>query len=103
MAQKINTITDLIGNLVSSRFALNQSYSIQNPYLSMVVSKLKGVDLPREVDIENAKILLPTFCDIMTDSEATTTTTTASPYLDLSTDNNCTNRVITLKARNQNL
>lgn len=95
----MNTITDLIGTLVSSRFAVGQNYSIQNPFLSMTVSKLKAADLPRELDVETAKVFLPTFCDIVTNMQAPTTTTTASPYLDLSYENNCTNRVITLKVK----
>lgn len=99
MAQKVNTITNLIGNLVSNRFAIGQSYNIQSPSLTMSVEKMQASSLPSVFNLQNAKVIFPTFCDLVTQSTAATTTMAAiSPYINLADASNCTNRVITLKS-----
>ena len=97
VAQKVNTITDLIGNLVASRFATGQSYNMVTSSLAMQVSKLQATNLPNQVNIENAVVQMPTFCDLTTNSNSITTTTTSSPYINPMDSYNCTNRIITLK------
>lgn len=97
VAQKVNTITDLIGNLVASRFATGQSYNMVTSSLAMQISKLQATNLPNQVNIENAVVQMPTFCDLTTNANSITTTTTSSPYINPMDSYNCTNRIITLK------
>lgn len=98
VAQKVSTINSLIANLVAQQFPTGQSFSIQTPSVTMNLEKVVASNLSSIITLSNAKITLPSFCDLMMNSQETTTTTTKSPYLNIQADaNNCTNRVITLK------
>lgn len=97
IAQKVGTITDLISNLVAQRFAVGQSFSITSPTINMQLEKVIASNLTSLINLKYAKIHLPSFCDLMVNSMAITTTTTKSPFINLNDADNCTNRIITLK------
>lgn len=95
----MTTITDLIANLVAQRFAVGQSFSISSSSINMQLQKIVASNLTNEIKLQYAKIELPSYCDLMINSEVVTTTTTKSPYIDpIAEANNCTNQVITLKS-----
>lgn len=67
----------------------------------MQLKKTQAVNLPTQIDLgQGAKMQIPSFCDLMVNSKVITTTTTKSPYLNLKDDQNCTNKIVTLKVFN---
>lgn len=97
VSQKVDTLTSLITGLVADNYAAGQTFQIATPSISMNIQKLQASDLPPVLNVSNALIKLPSFCSLLTNTQAITTTTTKSPYVSLSDSNNCTNRIITLK------
>ena len=83
-------------NIVSSHFSIGEKLDVETPNLALKVSKQKASDIISEIKIQNAKIVLPSFCDLTTKKSQSPTTTTKKTFgynpLD---DNNCTNKVIT--------
>lgn len=67
--------------------------------MSLTLTKVQGENLPSMIVVDTAKLGLPTYCNLSVNTEHTTTTTRATPYVD-NMDKNCNKKIVTLKARN---
>ncbi|CAF0973552.1 unnamed protein product, partial [Brachionus calyciflorus] len=92
-AQKVTSITDLVTNVVSSHFPVGEELQVQTPNMGLKIQKLKAKDLKSEINIDNAKINLPNFCEL----ENSKQTPTSSGAYNPSDEFNCTNKIITLQ------
>ena len=85
---------------------MGESVDIKTPSLQMSVKKLKAENLSSTIEINDVRVVLPSFCELLNEPVVTTmspsTTTTQSPLGPLynpSVENNCKNRPITFKVK----
>lgn len=92
-SQKVTSVINLLGSIAASHFPVGDSMEVATPNLALKIEKLKASDLQSEVQVQDAKINLPTFCEMENKPISIPSTKQYNP----SDEQNCTNKILTLQ------